>query len=203
MNRLLRILSLILVLTSVSAFANSVNITNLQVNFSIGPTDGSGDNVGGLVYGSTVNVYVSGGTPGNWFSILPIAPGSIGGGSITIYFDYVSGNIGSLSLNGESVISAAWFNTGFFTFPTNGQNFTVKLPASLGAVSGAACGTSTCTPFTLQTLPGTLTLSFIYSNGYYYANLGTFTATTPEPATLGLMGIGISAIVWCWYKQNR
>jgi len=206
MTRLLRLLFVMFVLTSISAFANSVNLSNLSVNFSVSPNFGSGDNIGGMIFGpGQVNLYVAGGTPGYWFSDGgQYMPGSMGGGDTTIFYDTFFGNIGSTGLGGENgFIFASSLYTGTFTFPTNGENFTVTMPAFLDPITIYNCtSSSTCTTFTLQARPGTLTLSFNYFNGSYYANSGSFITNVPEPGTVGLMGIGVGAVIWCAYKRK-
>ena|ERR1700678_1775727 len=207
MKHLLRILSVVIVLTSISAFADSVNnFTNLNVNFGIIPNTGSGDNMGGQIFGAGVNLIAVGGPPFSWFGIAPpgYLPGSVGGGTTTIYFDYASGTIGSQSYLGnvELVLLAATFNTGSFTFPTNGQqNFNVTLPASISPITGlieeVCTNANDCPPsFTLTTKPGTLRLSFTYSSiwDWYEPNSGSFT-TTPEPSTLLLLGTGLLSVI--------
>src|SRR5580658_1979706 len=210
MNRLLRLLLAIFALTSMSALANSINLNynNLNVNFSISANDGLGDNLGGQIFGPGVNLFAAGGTATGWFDSggITYAPGSTGGGNTTIFFDAAYGKIGSLTYQYDnSNIYAASFSTGSFTFPTNGQNFTGTQAAYLGPVSGVICPT-TCDSFTLQTRPGTLTLTFLYSpyNQSYYAASGSFTAVAavPEPSTLGLTGIGIGALICCKWRQG-
>ena len=58
MKRLLRIVSALVVLTSINALANSVTYTNLNATFSLGPNDGSGDNIGGTLFGPGINIVV-------------------------------------------------------------------------------------------------------------------------------------------------
>jgi hypothetical protein len=92
MNRLLRILPIMLGLFSVSAFADNITYTNLNVNFNISPNDGSGDNVGGTILGPGVNLLAGGGIPADWFNNdVGYQPGSEDGGPTTIYFDFGPG----------------------------------------------------------------------------------------------------------------
>ncbi len=212
MKHLPRILSMMVVLTSISAFADSASYTNLNANFYLGPNYGVGDNIGGTIVGPGVNLTWGGGTPFSWFNnMFPnIPPGSGGGGGTTIYPDLANGTIGSQSFSGgfEVLLYAFTFNAGEFTFPANGQqNFTVTVPASMGLIYGEIdeyCPNNIC-EFTLATGPGQLTLSYSYisspfGSGYYGVS-GYFT-TTPEPGTFGLIAIGMGAVAWCWRQQK-
>ena len=209
MKHLLRIFSMLVVLTSISAFGDSVSF--VTSTFSIVANDGSGDNIGGNISGPGINVSWSGGAPFDWFNgFFPFSPpGSDGGGGTTLYPDYVVGTIGSQSYSGDQLqFFLVTLNAGFFTFPTNGQqNFTVTVPASMGLLtfmSTDCTGISDCPQtFTFATRPGELTLSYFYEtspngNGYA-AESGFFTSTAaPEPGTLGLIAIGMCAIAWRW-----
>src|SRR4029077_16126980 len=103
------------------------------------------------------------------------------------------GTLGSQTyLDGDIALNPSTLNAGSFTFPTNGQDFTISVPASLDIITGtilATCST-VCETFSLTTNPGTLTLSFFYSpvDGMYYGTSGSFTSTAtttvPEPGTL-------------------
>ena len=79
MRQTKRLLLGILLLTSVSAFADS--FTNLNANFIINPNNGSGGNLGGTISGPGVNLRVGGGTVYAWFNGQGVgyAPGSTGG----------------------------------------------------------------------------------------------------------------------------
>jgi len=210
MRQTMRVVLAMLVLTSISAFANS--FTGLGVNFNIQANNGSGGNLGGLISGQGVNFLAGGGTPFSWFnSSQGVAPGSSGGGSI-IFWEDALGTLGSQTYqDGDISLIPSYLNAGSFTFPTNGQDFTISVPASLDIITGtilATCST-VCETFTLTTNPGTLTLSFYYSplDGLYYGSSGSFTSaastTVPEPGTLGLMGMGIVAVTRRRLQQKR
>ena len=212
MKYLPRVLLIVVLLSSLNARANSVNYTNLSVYLTIGPNV-IGDNVIGEMVGTNVNLFVGGGTAGGWFDGGPTglySPGSVGGGQTTIYFDSALGTLGGLGYGSNLVIvyGAALFNAGVFTFPTNGQNFTVSLPATLGLVAVQGCtGSDMCTTYNLTSGPGTLVLSYSYCQwcipgGVYYAGSGYF-SNVPEPGTLGLEAIGISAFALCKRKLIR
>lgn len=209
MNRLLRILPIMLGLFSMSAFADNITYTNLNVNFNISPNDGSGDNVGGTILGPGVNLLAGGGIPADWFNNdVGYQPGSEDGGPTTIYFDFGSGKIGSLPYDSfDSYIVATSFNAGSFVFPTNGQDFSVSFRASIAPINGAICSNGPCQTFTLMTRPGTVVLSFYYSpyTGLYYGGSGSFSTNNtpvPEPGTLGLMAIGLAAVVAFTHKRK-
>lgn len=207
MKHLPRVLLFMFLLTSLNSFANSVNFTNLNVNLRIFPNGGSGDNLGGTIFGTAVNLMVGGGTPFSWFNDFEgSAPGSVGGGNTTIFFDFAQGTLGSQFYDGGSTgINAADFNAGNFTFPTNGKDFTVSVPATLELVVVLGCTDSgVCTTYDLTTKPGKLVLSFTYDqgSGLYFGSAGYF-ANTPEPGTFGLVAIGISALAACKRKLTR
>ena len=64
MRQLLRMSLVMVALTSICAFANSVNaFTNLNASFSLAPNGGSGDNMGGSIFGPGINIGWSGATP--------------------------------------------------------------------------------------------------------------------------------------------
>ena len=203
MKPLLHLLFGLLVLAPVGSFADSVNnFSNLNVNFTINPNDGSGENLGGQIFGGGVNVFAGGGSPYSWFNDFQgFAPGSSGGGSTTFFFDSVTGTIGSVGLTGNASIFESTFDAGSFTFPTsphNLQSFTVTLPGLIGAITIFDCPTDTeCDTYNLYTKPGKLTLSFVYSPfaNVWVGDSGSFT-TTPEPATLGMVAFGIGATAW-------
>jgi hypothetical protein len=212
MKYLPRVLLVVVLLTSLNALANSVNYTNLSVYLTIYPNV-FGDNVIGEMVGTNVNLLVGGGTAGGWFDGGPTglySPGSVGGGQTTIYFDDAEGTVGGLNYDGSLVIvyGAALFNAGVFTFPTNGRDFTVSMPATLGLVAVQGCtGSDMCTTYNLIPGPGTLVLSYTYCSwcipgGVYYASTGYF-SNVPEPGTLGLVAIGISAFALCRRKLMR
>jgi hypothetical protein len=207
MKYLPRVLLIVVLLTSLNALANSVNYTNLNVVFSIYPNYGFGDNMGGAIFGTNVNLNVFGGTASGWFDggiPYEYLPGSVGGGEVTIYFDYAAGSLGGQNYGNISIQSANFYSP-TFTFPTNNQWFKVSLPATLGLVVVEGCTNGgVCTTYNLSSVQGTLVLTFNYFQGAYYANSGYFSTTTvPEPGTLGLMAIGITAFAFFKRKLIR
>ncbi len=208
MLQITRMLFVMVVMTSITAFANS--FTNLNVTFTVNPNNGSGGNIGGLISGSGVHFLTGGGTFYGWFNdFLGNAPGSVGGGGTTIFWGDAFGKIGSQTYaDGDVALDPTAFNAGSFTFPTNGQDFTIVVPASMDVISGTiltSCPNNVCQTLTLTTNPGKLTLSFFYSqaNGLYYGSSGSFITTVPEPGTLGLVALGIVALArGCVHKRN-
>jgi hypothetical protein len=199
MTHLRKALWLILLFAPLNCFATSTHDSDLSVNLNIFPNDGTGDNLGGTILGPGVSLTVGGGTPYYWFNNVDgFAPGSGGGGSTTIYFDSVFGTIGSKSYS-ELFIGAATLNAGGFTFPTDGEDFAISVPASIGLIVLTGCTNSGCQTFNVITKPGVLTLSFDYyaGTGLYYGAGGSFVSTTtpvPEPGTISLMILGLASI---------
>jgi hypothetical protein len=162
-----------------------------------------------------VNLTVGGGTRYDFFNNRTgYAPGSGGGGTTTISFDSAIGQVGGHSFGPGDIgfsLGQVAFNAGGFTFPTNGQDFSVTVPASMDVITGTfnifPCPNPTCT-FTLATEPGLLTLSFSYypTSGLYLGNNGSFIANSiaviPEPGTLSLVSLGIGALAWRKHKQQ-
>ena len=202
MRQTMRLLLGIFLLTSVSAFAGS--FSNLSVSLTINPNYGNGGNIGGYITGPGVNLQVGGG-----------ASGGFGG---TIYWDFADGQLGSQNYTGIAgfapppylALDPSSFNVGGFTFPTDQQNFSITVPASLGIVTGTIVSDcNTCQTFVLTTLPGYATLSFQYDPvmGYLFSG-GSFASTpqtgslVPEPGSLVLMAMGVGAVTWRRAKQK-
>ncbi len=212
MNHLRRTFPVIVVLISVCAFADSVSFSNLNANFTIQPNLGDGGNVFGTIFGPGVNVGEFGGFGGNWFDgpDHPLAPGSVwsGGSGATVMFpETIMAMIGSQSYSSPSVEGGQFtLFTSSFTLPTNGQNFTINLPASLSTTTlFISCATTDCPTFTLATNPGLLTMSFHFdpfTNGGVYDFAGGSFTTVPEPGTVGLMAIGFGTLTWLGYKRS-
>lgn len=206
---------LLLVVTSpVGAFADSFTATT--ASFYFGANYGAGDNVIFSLTGPGVNVGAFGGTPYySWLGGNPyvgFAPGSVGGGSATVIFD--EGMFGTL---GPYNPSNSTFNTfgccttvyaGTFTFPTNGKNFTVQVPATICCINGTILPlTGPNLPFFVSVPSGSLRVTWSYQTyngvGLYYFESATF-ASTPEPASLVLMGTGLLGVLGCARRKfNR
>lgn len=206
MTRFLRFSCIVLLLTSLDVYADSVkNLTNVTVNLDFLPNDGTGENGGGFLDGNGLSLDVVAGTSYSWFAgTNGFAPGSRAGGGTTIYFDAVSGTIGNQSYDTLG-IGAADFNAGGLTFPTNGKDFTITVHGSLGMIVVYGCNSQGCDQYNVTTNPGTLTVSFSYADGLYYANEASFVSTTtvPEPSTFALLAIGFGALPWLKSRKLR
>jgi hypothetical protein len=122
------------------------------------------------------------------------------------------GTLGSQTyFDGDIALDPSTLNADSFTFPTNGLDFTISVPASLDIITGTILATcsNVCQTVSLTTTAGTLTLSFSYSapDGMYHGTSGSFTsaavATVPEPGTLGLMVMGVVAVTRRRLQQRR
>jgi hypothetical protein len=131
------------------------------------------------------------------------------GGDTTIFLSNATGTILSKSYDSCCNLSfgnTPTFNAGSFTLPTNGQGFTVTVPGSIDVMVFVTCTDTSCATFNLVTRPGTLTLSFVYepTTGLYYGTGGSFASAVtpvPEPATIGLLALGVGTIPWRRYKK--
>jgi hypothetical protein len=184
MKRLLWALPLLVAVMSANALADSVNIF-------LAPNDGSGDNFAFLSQASGVSVNIQGGIPFGAFSTQGFAPGSGFGLSTDVFFSsgtiQLGNNVYDILFSGPGTLFVS-----SFTFPTNGQGFSILASASFSA-SGFIFIDGQQTPVSVGGSGlGTMTFSFDPSTGLYYGNLTKFSSTTvPEPGTLGLMGTGL------------
>jgi hypothetical protein len=194
MKRIGWMIPLLLVMSSVHAVANSVTYTIPNAVFDISPNS-FGDNVYFSLSGPGVSVTAFGGTIYSWFGNgMPYAPGSTGGGNTLFYPDYVvSGSIGGNGAGNINLYGSCNLFAGTFTFPQSGNIFTVQVPASLSGITGTFL--STGQSFTLNTMPGTLTMTFTYSpqTGAWFPYQAVLT-TIPEPRAFVLMATGLLAI---------
>ena len=183
MKRLRWVAPMLFVLISASTFADTLIFFR--------PNDGTGDNLFIIQRRVGATIQIGGGTAVDFFSADAYAPGSMLGGSADIFFDD-----GSIQSGGTS--HDLFFNSGpgtlflsSFTLPTNGKDFTVRVKIDFSISATIA---DTGQPLIVNGgRVGTLTFHFF--DGSYFADSGGFTAITPEPGTLGLMGTGLMSIL--------
>jgi hypothetical protein len=205
MKLVLRILPTVLVLISITAFADTIRF-NLNSNVGIGPNDGAGDNVGVTLFGQGVSIFALGGTPFPWFDLgQQYFPGDSGLGPTEIFWDTGSLQIGSTGWDFDQFeLSPGFLNAPAITFPTNGKDFTVTFPWAWeldGTIDpNAGCPSSGCN-FLFVGQPGTLSFSYFFFDGAYYASSASF--STPEPGTLGLLAVGLAGILGVFKKRKR
>jgi hypothetical protein len=201
MKFVLRIIPTIVVLISISAFADTIRF-GLNTNVAIGPNEGVGDNVGVTLSGQGVFIFALGGTPTSWFDTgQPYFPGEGGLGPTSIFWDTANLQIGSTLYEFDQFdLAPTGLNAPNITFPSNGKDFTVSFPwtPELFGTINSNCPSSGCN-FDFVGKPGTVRLSFFFLDGTYYANTASFT-TIPEPGTLTLIGIGIGVVGWRRFK---
>jgi hypothetical protein len=197
MKRLLWTIPMLFALISVNALADSVTYKITNANLYISPNYGGGGNLGFSMRGSGITLIGDGGTNVYFFDgTNGYLPGSAGPGSSSLFlWDVTSAKIGSTTYGFDDIqldCCSAGFGGGGFTFPTNGKNFTIVMPASISLVSGTIVPDDQS--FSLVFTPGRLTMSFYFApDGRYYPSQATF-VSAPEPGTLGLIGTGLAAV---------
>lgn len=187
MRRILWATSVLFILISSSAWADSVNIF-------LAPNYGFGDNFGIEEFSPGMIVFLGGGTQTGFFDSIGYAPGSTLGGLGTVYLDsgivQIGGNVYNLNVTTGSLFISS------ITLPTNGAStFTDPVVLSFAA-SAPIAGTGQ-----FINVGGTQkgTITFYNENGLYYA--GAF--TTPEPGTVGLIGTGLLGIFSVAWRRLR
>ena len=185
MKRLLPLAFLFVASISVAAFADHIYFI---------PNSGLGEN---FAYVAPVNghqVQLSGGTDFSFFNSQGYAPGSTLGGQTCLFlFDAVVW-VNGVPLDFSFPQATLFLST--FTLPTNGKNF--RIPVQIGF---DASGINYETGQTIELgAAASGHISFYFSNGSYYA--GNF-VQTPEPATLGFVGVGLAGILASARKRRR
>jgi len=220
MKRFQRICTLLLPMLAQCAYADSISTFVTQANIRFITNEG-GDNQSSTFTGPGVNLFASGDVSCFWCGLgqYSLTPGSsitsnVGTGGLDWVFVQ-----GSLTLGGQPQVcgppDCGLFSVGVtalssFTFPTNGRNFTVTVPAMLnGPIQGQLGSGDTFHQFALQIPQGRLVLTFDFvpsQNGgppaYYQFTQGAF-KTTPEPGTFGLMASGFAGMVGAVLRKRN
>jgi len=180
MRRFLLPLSLLCVtLISSSAFADHIYLI---------PNVGSGDNFTFIQQINGHRLFLSGGTPFDFFGIGGYSPGSTFGGGAALFlspaFVWIDGMPTEFSFPDATIFISS------FTLPTNGKDFTEFVD-----IGFSASGINFDTGQTIELgggASGKISFSFNPETGLYYP--GDF-VQAPESGTLGLIGIGIIGIL--------
>lgn len=218
MKRRIWAIAVLLLVGAPCTYAQLFSLPITQATIGFGQNLGY-DNLGAILTGPGTTVFLGGGTNCSWCSIgQSDTPGTSLNPSTQVFYDAVSGSVtlGRQTYNcdevecivGEGSISAV----GNITFPTNGQNFTVTVPASVGSILVTVPTPGQGQGFVQADLlipSGELTLSFFlnpsFPNGppaYYGLEQATFTASAPEPGPLGLMMAGLVGILGFTLKRR-
>jgi len=207
-----RIFATVLVLISTTAFAQ----IELNSNVAIGANGGAGDNVFVQLFGQGVFIGAMGGTPPGFFDVQPYFPGDSALGPTMVFWDSAGLQIGSTGYNFDQFdLFPTSIDIPSITFPTNGKDFTVRVPFFVWELDGTilqggndntTCPSSGC-DFSFVSRPGTLSFSFTFvpdvlnGAGAYFPGPASF--STPEPGTLGLMVAGLAGILGVFKRRNR
>ena len=226
MKRFLWVIALLLLVAAPCTYAQGIPSIVAQANISFGPGEG-GDNQFSEFVGPGVNLFATGDAGCalvvmNWCTgpgVYSNAPGTSLTPSIPNgLLDWVTVS-GSVTFGGHTThcldVDCSLFSAGItalssFVFPTNGQNFTVTVPAEIsGPITGEV---QTGEMFNLQIPPGELVLSFDFAPkfglapAYYIFSQGAFTTPmfpTPEPGPLGLLAAGLVGLLGVMLKRRK
>ena len=194
------------------SYANSVPTFTTQANIRF-LTNENGENQVSMFQAPELSLTAYGSAYCSWCAVGEgLTPGSSLDPSIDLSWEEAT--YGNVTIGGQGYRCEGYcplYGPGLtslrsFTFPTNGQNFTVMVPAVMtGPIHGFVYTGQTNQFFDLQIPRGNLVLTFDFErgqNGYpsrYYFSQGVFTTpgfvTTPEPGTLGLMASGVAGIL--------
>jgi hypothetical protein len=181
MKRLL-LLAPILLLLSVTAFADSVTM-------NLFPSDGESDNFSFVEQGNGFQVTFSGETPfGSSFFKPQYAPGSTVGGLTNVFTATVLVKINGVFYDVQSFPVAPELFIFPFTLPTNGKDFTINSGAFF-AFSAILSNGQTFDVF--GHAPGKM--RFTFGDGLYTTQPVRL-STVPEPSTLGFLATGVIGI---------
>jgi hypothetical protein len=205
MKRFKWTIAILLVALMPCAYADAIsNFTIVQITVSVGPNNGTGDNLHFTLIGPGTNIAGTGGIACfDWCSTLnPVSPGQVFPGFGQIFIEFFSNAmVGGKNYDPTKDIA---FSSGFFidslgsiTLPANGSDVTACLPArAQSPITGFVGEGPTFTQMNLN-LPagGSFCTTWNFAGGQYTFVHGNFSVSTvPEPGTLYLMGSGLVAV---------
>jgi PEP-CTERM motif len=196
MNYLRLAIAILFAVTAQCSYADSIpTFWVTQATMFMGPNDGSGDNLGFFLTGPGVNIVGIGGMYCiDWCSFFPISDPSLAYPSRISLTEFGTVTIGGTSYNALDFYPSIFDENGGLNALVSGLagadtgplQFNLNLPTNGSWNFNFAPTTDNGNP------------AWIFTDGEFNA-----TQVTPEPATVGLMGIGLAGIAGAVKRKAR